>query len=90
MERYRMDRAISIQEIAAGVFQETRYSAYTDEIGAVNLPPNPNAGDTSFYPAPSAGLRFYRGGYQHIVSDQDRADLIASGLVTSANFTPAP
>lgn len=90
MERFRMDRAISVQETAPGVFQTTRYSAYTDEIGASNLPPNPNANDTDFYPAPSAGLRFYRGGYQHLVSDQDRTDLINSGVVDASNFTPAP
>lgn len=90
MERFRMDRAISVQETAPGVFQTTRYSAYTDEIGASNLPPNPNANDTGFYPAPSAGLRFYRGGYQHLVSDQDRTDLINSGVVDASNFTPAP
>lgn len=90
MERYRMDRALSVQEVSPGVFQTTRYSAYTDEIGATNLPVNPNAGDTDFWPAPSAGLRYYRGGYQHLVSDQDRTDLIASGVVTSSNFTPAP
>jgi len=90
MERFRMNRGISIQEVSPGVFQETRYGAYTDEIGAINLPPNPNAGDTSFYPAPSAGLRYYRGGYQHTVSDQDRTDLIASGLVDSTNFTLLP
>jgi hypothetical protein len=90
MERYRMDRAMSVQEVSPNVFELTRYGAYTDEIGATNLPVNPNAGDTSFWPAPSAGLRYYRGGYQHTVSDQDRTDLIASGLVTASNFTPAP
>lgn len=37
-----------------------------------------------------AGLRFYRGGYQWVVSDQDRNDLLASGLVTTANFVPIP
>jgi len=89
MERFRMDRALSVVETAPGVFATTRYDAYTNEIGATNLPSNPNAGDTDFWPAPSAGLRYFRGGYAHLVSDQDRIDLIASGVVTAANFTPA-
>lgn len=89
MERFRITRALSVQETAPGVFVTTRYYAYTDELGATNLPVNPNQ-DTDFWPASSAGLRFYRGGYQHTVSDQDRTDLINSGVVTSANFTPAP
>lgn len=38
----------------------------------------------------NAGLRFYRGGYQWRVSDQDRLDLINSGLVGPDNFTPCP
>lgn len=39
-----------------------------------------------------AGLRFYRGGYQWIVDDATRDELIAyPGLgVTAANFTPIP
>lgn len=90
MERFRMDRGISVIETAPGVFATSRYYAYTDEIGAKNLPPNPNENDTSFYPAPATGLRVYRGGYQHTVSDQDRTDLINSGVVDSSNFTPAP
>ena len=90
MERFRMDRALSVQETSPGVFATTRYDAYTNEIGATNLPVNPNAGDTDFWPAASAGLRYYRGGYQHTVSDQDRTDLINSGVVDSSNFTPAP
>lgn len=90
MERFRMDRALSVQEVSPGVYEETRYSAYTDEIGAVNLPPNPNEQDTTFWPAPSAGLHYFRGGYQHIVNDAVKADLIASGVATTSNFTPAP
>lgn len=88
-ERFRMPRGISVQEVSPGVFEEIRYYAYTDEIGAVNLPPNPNELDTPFWPAQSAGLRFYRGGYEHTVSDQDKQDLINSGLVTEANFRVA-
>lgn len=90
MERFRMDRALSVQEVSPGQFVTTRYSAYTDELGAVNLPVNPNEQDTTFWPASSAGLRFYRGGYEWQVSSQDRADLIASGVVTASNFTLLP
>ena len=90
MERFRLDRAISIMETAPGVYEQVRYDAYTNEIGAVNLPPNPNERDTAFYPAPSAGLHYFRGGYQHIVNDAVKADIIASGAADSSNFTPAP
>lgn len=90
MERFRMPRGISVQEVSPGVYEEIRYYAYTDEIGAVNLPPNPNENNTSFYPAPSEGLHFFRGGYEHIVDDQVKSDLIASGVATNSNFTPAP
>lgn len=34
------------------------------------------------------GLRFYRGGYRWPVSNQDRTDLLNSGLVGPGNFTP--
>lgn len=85
-----MDRGLSVVETTTNVFVTTRYYAYTDEIGAENLPPNPNEQDTAFYPAPATGLRYYRGGYRHEVSDQDRTDLINSGVVTSANFTAIP
>jgi hypothetical protein len=90
MERFRIDRALSVVEVSPGVFETNRYYAYTDEIGASNLPVNPNANDTTFYPAPATGLRYYRGGYQHIVSSQDRDDLIASGVVDASNFTLLP
>lgn len=90
MERYRMDRAISLKEISPGVYEEVRYDSYTNEIGAVNLPPNPNADNLAEWPAPSTGLHYFRGGYQWIVDDATKADLIASGFVTNANFTPAP
>lgn len=36
-----------------------------------------------------AGLHYFRGGYEHIVDDTVRADLINSGVATAANFTPA-
>jgi hypothetical protein len=87
MERFRMDRAISIVEVSAGEYEQVRYDAYTNEIGAVNLPPNPNEQDTAFYPAVRAGLHYFRGGYEHIVDDAVKADIIASGVATESNFT---
>lgn len=87
MERFRMDRAISIVEVSAGEYEQVRYDAYTNEIGAVNLPPNPNEQDTAFYPAVRAGLHYFRGGYEHIVDDTVKADIIASGVATESNFT---
>lgn len=89
MERFRMPRGVSVQEVSPGVYEEIRFYAYTDELGAENLPPNPNQ-NTDFWPAPSAGLHFFRGGYEHIVNDTVKADLIASGVATNANFVPAP
>lgn len=90
MERFRMDRAISIVETSAGVYEQVRYDAYTNEIGAVNLPTNPNE-NTTFWPAPRAGLHYFRGGYEHIVDDATKAALIAAGVgVSESNFTPAP
>lgn len=88
MERFKMDRGISIVEIAPCEYREVRYDAYTNEIGAVNLPPNPNAGYPEFWPAPQTGLHYFRGGYEHIVDDATKACLIGSGLVTEDNFTP--
>lgn len=89
MERFRMDRAISVVETSPGVYQEVRYDAYTNELGAVNYPANPNQ-DTDFWPAARAGLHYFRGGYEWIVDDQVKADLIASGVADTSNFTPAP
>lgn len=88
MERYRIPRAISIQEVAPCEYSEVRYDAYTNEIGAVNLPPNPNVGNTDFWPAPQAGLHYFRGGYEHVVDDDVKACLLLSGLVTEDNFVP--
>ena len=90
MQRFRIDRGISTVEVTPGVYEEIRYDAYTEEIGAVNLPPNPNELDTPFYPAPRAGLHYFRGGYEHTVNDTVRADLIASGVATSSNFVLIP
>lgn len=88
-ERYRMPRAISIKEVQPGQYAAVRYYSYTDEIGAENLPVNPNEQDTDFYPAPSEGLHFFRGGYEWKVDGQVRDDIIASNIgVTEANFVP--
>lgn len=83
-----MDRGVSVVETSPGVYAQVRYDSYTNEIGAVNLPPNPNQ-DTNFWPAVRAGLHYFRGGYQHIVDDQVRTDIIASGAADASNFTPA-
>jgi hypothetical protein len=88
MERFRIDRGVSTFEVTPGVYEEVRYDAYTNEIGAVNLPSNPNENDTDFYPAPRAGLHYFRGGYEHVVDDAVKADLINSGVADASNFTP--
>lgn len=90
MERYRISRAISVKEVSPGQYVQVRYDAYTNEIGASNLGPNPNEQDTDFWPAPSAGLHYFRGGYEWRVDAQTRADIIASGAATADNFTPCP
>jgi len=85
-----MDRAISVVEVSPHVYEQTRYDAYTNEIGAVNYPVNPNENDTDFYPAPATGLHYFRGGYEWIVDDTVKNDIIASGAADASNFTPAP
>ncbi len=90
MERFRIPRAVSVVEVSPGVYKQVRYDAYSNEIGATNLPANPNEQDTDFWPAPSAGLHYFRGGYEWRVDDQVKADIIASGAATSANFAPCP
>lgn len=89
MERFRMPRGISVVEVEPHVYEEVRYDAYTNEIGAVNLPPNPNELNTPFWPAASTGLHYFRGGYDWPVDDTVKADLIASGVATEDNFTLA-
>ena len=86
MERFRMNRGVSIVEVSPCNYKQVRYDAYTNEIGAVNLPPDPNQ-DTDFWPAPQAGLHYFRGGYQHVVDDATKACIIASGVADSTNFT---
>ena len=89
--RYGMPRGVTVYQTAPGANYKTkRYGPYTDEIGAANLPQNPNGSDTAFYPAPATGLNVFRGGYDWIVDDATKADLINSGIgITNANFTPA-
>lgn len=87
MVRYRMDRGVSVQEIAPCQYELVRYDSYTNELGAQNLPPSPNQ-DTDFWPLPSAGLHYFRGGYEHLVDDAVKACLIASDIgITEDNFT---
>lgn len=87
MERFSINRAISIQEVTPGVYEQVRYDAYTSELGAVNLPRVP----TDPYPEPSLGLHYFRGGYEWIVDDTTKANIIASNVgVDNTNFTPAP
>lgn len=91
MQRFRISRGVSVVETAPCVYQQVRYDAYTNEIGATNLPVNPNAQDVTFWPAPSAGLHYFRGGYDHIVDDATKACLLSSDIgVTEDNFVPAP
>lgn len=87
-ERYRMPRGVSVVEVAPCQYEQIRYDAYTNEIGAVNLPPNPNAQDTAFWPAERAGLHYFRGGYEHVVDDAVKACIIASGAADESNFSP--
>lgn len=88
MERFRMDRGISLKEIAPCEYVEVRYDAYTNELGAVNLPtPAGGWGDPNFWEQPSDGLHYFRGGYEHIVDDETKQCLLNSGLVTEDNFT---
>jgi len=90
--RYRMDRGVSVQEVAPCQYELVRYDAYTNELGAENLPPTPNQ-NTDFWPVPSAGLNYFRGGYEWIVDSPTRACLINSFPqtgITAANFTLVP
>ncbi|HEY6018571.1 MAG TPA: hypothetical protein VIY48_01295 [Candidatus Paceibacterota bacterium] len=86
MERFSINRAVSIVEVTPGVYEQVRYDAYTNELGAVNLPhyfADP-------YPEPATGLHYFRGGYEWTVDDTVKANLIASGIgIDNSNFTPA-
>lgn len=86
--RYRMDRALSVVEVTPGVYALDRYDAYTNELGAKNYPVNPNADHTDFWPAVRTGLNYFRGGYDWIVDDTTKANLIASNIgIDNTNFT---
>lgn len=90
MERYRMDRAISLVEVSPCQYEQVRYDAYTNELGALNLP-DAHVADPDFWPQPATGLHYFRGGYEWIVDDATKACLISSDVgVTEANFTIAP
>ena len=79
-----MPRGVTVFQTAPGPnYTTVRYDAYTNELGAHNLPPVSGIPDT--------GLNWFRGGYDWIVDDTVKADLINSGIgITSANFTIAP
>lgn len=82
-ERFRMDRGITLVEVSPCVYEQVRYDAYTNELGAANLPPVQGI--------PSTGLKRFRGGYEWVVDDATKACLIASGNgVTESNFGPPP
>ncbi len=82
-QRYGMTRGVSVYQTAPGPnYRTVRYDAYTNELGAANLPPITGVNPT--------GLNYFRGGYDWIVDDATKADLINSGIgITNANFTPA-
>lgn len=87
MIRFSMNRAISIVEVSPCVYKQTRYDAYTNELGAINLP-DTHESDPDFFPQPSAGLHYFRGGYEWTVDDATKACLIASDVgVDETNFT---
>ncbi len=85
MERYRMNRGVSIIE-TMGEFEQIRYYSYTEETGALNLPRDTAYQSQQFYKP----IRVFRGGYDHLVDDDTKAALIASGLVTESNFSTPP
>lgn len=88
MERFRIPRAISVKEIAPCQYVEVRYDAYTNELGAVNIPaPAGGWDEPPMWELPSAGLHYFRGGYEHIVDDDVKACLIGSDVATESNFT---
>lgn len=84
-----MNRGVSVVEVSPGVYEQVRYDAYTNELGAINYPVNPNE-NTDFWPAARAGLHYFRGGYEWLVDDQVRSDIIASGAADASNFVLAP
>lgn len=82
MERYRMDRGISVREIAPCEYEEVRYEAYTTELGSKNLPRDTAYQSQQFY----RDLNFFRGGYEHLVDDDTKQCLINSNVADESNF----
>lgn len=88
-ERFRLSRGISVREVSPCQYEVIRYDAYTNELGAINLQPQANA-NSDFWPQPSEGLHYFRGGYEHVVTDAVKACLISSNIgITEDNFTVA-
>ena len=86
MERFGITRGVTVFQVAPGPnYQLLRYGSYTDELGAKNLPAQPSNPEVQ-----PTGLNVFRGGYDWIVDDATKADLINSNIgITNANFTPA-
>ena len=86
MERFGMTRGVTVVQTAPGPnYQIIRFDAYTNELGAANIPLS-----TSDPQIQNTGLNYFRGGYDWIVNDATKNDLINSNIgITSANFTPA-
>lgn len=90
MIRFSMNRGISIVEVSPCVYRQSRYDSYTNELGAINLP-DTHESDPDFFPQPSVGLHYFRGGYEWLVDDATKACLIASDVgVTDDNFVLPP
>jgi hypothetical protein len=83
MERYGMTRGVTVHQTAPGPnYILVRYDAYTNELGAKNLPVST---DPQY---PETGLNVFRGGYDWIVDGNTMTDLITSGIgIDSSNFT---
>lgn len=86
MERFSLTRGVTVHQTAPGPnYVLVRYDAYTNELGALNLPVQPSNPEVL-----PTGLNVFRGGYDWIVNDATKADLINSNIgITNANFTPA-
>lgn len=82
MERYRLERGVSLKEIAPCQYEEVRYEAYTEELGCENLPRDTAYQSQEFY----KDLKFFRGGYEHLVDDDTKQCLINSGVADESNF----
>lgn len=81
-ERFRMNRGISVIEVAPCDYEEVRYDAYTNELGSKNLPRDTAYQSQEFY----RDLNFFRGGYEHLVDDDTKLCLISSNVADESNF----